>query len=277
MYRQHWWRCNGLCQKRPPYYGMVKRAMNRAPAERDPWWADHQRTCGGTYIKVKEPEDYGKKKRKVKDDINSSSDESISSHQGMPKIYDFWKNETTTDVNTMTKDKENNMQKSNVETGHAFIPFCGKGTALGDSTSCKTENSTCKTENSAKTRPLLSNVRSVKVDKSNVLDLDHGHNPKNINIYDPTCSNSTGINTNEQRKKLHGKAKKKRNVINTGGLTIVDAFKRVKETKSPIIIIDDSPSKAEVSSDFQNLVSCPVCQTNIQKNVMNSHLDTCLL
>lgn len=35
--------------------------MNRAPSPRDPWWNDHQRTCGGTYMKIKEPEGYGKK------------------------------------------------------------------------------------------------------------------------------------------------------------------------------------------------------------------------
>ncbi|XP_067840195.1 DNA-dependent metalloprotease SPRTN [Heptranchias perlo] len=63
-YRQHWWRCDGPCQNRRPYFGYVKRAMNRAPSARDPWWAEHQRTCGGTYTKVKEPENYKVKKGK---------------------------------------------------------------------------------------------------------------------------------------------------------------------------------------------------------------------
>ena len=63
-YRQHWWRCGGSCQKRPPYFGYVKRAMNRAPSARDPWWAEHQNTCGGSYVKIKEPEGYGEKKKK---------------------------------------------------------------------------------------------------------------------------------------------------------------------------------------------------------------------
>merc|ERR1712142_783025 len=35
---------------------MVKRAMNRAPGPNDNWWSQHQNTCGGTYTKVKEPE-----------------------------------------------------------------------------------------------------------------------------------------------------------------------------------------------------------------------------
>uniref|UniRef100_A0A4W3GTJ7 DNA-dependent metalloprotease SPRTN n=1 Tax=Callorhinchus milii TaxID=7868 RepID=A0A4W3GTJ7_CALMI len=62
-YRRHWWRCDGPCQKRAPYFGYVKRAMNRAPSANDPWWADHQETCGGTYIKIKEPENYKKPKK----------------------------------------------------------------------------------------------------------------------------------------------------------------------------------------------------------------------
>ena len=65
QYRQHWWKCDGPCTKRQPYFGLVKRAMNRAPSPRDPWWAEHQRSCGGSYTKVREPEGYGDKKTKL--------------------------------------------------------------------------------------------------------------------------------------------------------------------------------------------------------------------
>lgn len=60
-YRRHWWRCDGPCQFKKPYYGYVKRSTNRAPSAHDYWWATHQKTCGGTYVKVKEPENYSKK------------------------------------------------------------------------------------------------------------------------------------------------------------------------------------------------------------------------
>ncbi|XP_014780933.1 DNA-dependent metalloprotease SPRTN [Octopus bimaculoides] len=62
LHKQHWWRCNGPCQNWKPFYGWVKRAMNRAPSRNDFWWEQHRMTCGGQYIKVKEPESYGKKK-----------------------------------------------------------------------------------------------------------------------------------------------------------------------------------------------------------------------
>lgn len=62
-YRRHWWRCDGPCQLRKPFYGYVKRATNRAPSAHDPWWAEHQKSCGGTYVKVKEPESYSQKRK----------------------------------------------------------------------------------------------------------------------------------------------------------------------------------------------------------------------
>nr|CAD7404363.1 unnamed protein product [Timema cristinae] len=64
LYLQHWWRCNGPCQKRPPFFGMVRRATNRAPGPNDFWWAGHLGNCGGSYIKVKEPEGFQTKKSK---------------------------------------------------------------------------------------------------------------------------------------------------------------------------------------------------------------------
>ena len=63
-YRQHWWRCNGACRSRPPFYGYVKRSMNRAPSKQDFWWEEHAKTCGGRYTKIKEPDGYGVKKKK---------------------------------------------------------------------------------------------------------------------------------------------------------------------------------------------------------------------
>ncbi|KAM4828759.1 DNA-dependent metalloprotease SPRTN [Thomomys bottae] len=73
-YRRHWWRCDGPCQHRPPYHGYVKRSTNRAPSCHDYWWAEHRKTCGGTFIKIREPENYSRKgKRKGKVDRQPGS------------------------------------------------------------------------------------------------------------------------------------------------------------------------------------------------------------
>ncbi|KAJ1969837.1 hypothetical protein IWQ62_000361 [Dispira parvispora] len=63
-YRTHIWRCGGPCQNRPPYFGIVKRSMNRPPQSADSWYAEHQRTCGGTFEKIAEPEKKPPAKRK---------------------------------------------------------------------------------------------------------------------------------------------------------------------------------------------------------------------
>ncbi|KAI9267303.1 SprT-like family-domain-containing protein [Helicostylum pulchrum] len=54
-YLTHIWQCNGVCKSRPPYFGLVKRSMNRPPQPADTWYDEHQLTCGGTYTKIASP------------------------------------------------------------------------------------------------------------------------------------------------------------------------------------------------------------------------------
>lgn len=63
LYKTHWWRCDGVCKERGPYFGYVKRTCNRAPGKSDSWWQKHEQTCGGAFIKVKEPEKIEKKRK----------------------------------------------------------------------------------------------------------------------------------------------------------------------------------------------------------------------
>ncbi|XP_057323033.1 DNA-dependent metalloprotease SPRTN [Microplitis mediator] len=69
LYQQHWWRCNGPCQHRKPFFGTVRRAMNRAPGPSDFWWKNHQQTCGGEFIKIREP-DVQKPKNKKSNEVS---------------------------------------------------------------------------------------------------------------------------------------------------------------------------------------------------------------
>ena len=55
-YRTHVWQCDGPCRSQAPFFGLVKRRMNRAPGKSDPWWQKHQQECGGEYVKVAEPD-----------------------------------------------------------------------------------------------------------------------------------------------------------------------------------------------------------------------------
>lgn len=116
VYRQHWWRCNGPCQSRKPYFGYVKRAMNRAPSSLDPWWEDHRRTCGGMYTKVKEPEGYGKKNKKE----TKTSEKKIV---GNGKPSETVKGSGSQDIRNI-------------------IPFSGKGFLLGGKSQTTSTSST---------------------------------------------------------------------------------------------------------------------------------------
>ncbi|ORZ17203.1 SprT-like family-domain-containing protein [Absidia repens] len=74
-YKTHVWKCNGLCQHRAPYFGIVSRSMNRPPQKADRWFADHQSSCGGTFEKISSPtppqgKDKKQKKQKKEEELN---------------------------------------------------------------------------------------------------------------------------------------------------------------------------------------------------------------
>jgi hypothetical protein len=49
--------CDGKCGGLPPFFGIVKRARNQPPGDNDWWFSKHKKNCGGTFIKVLEPEE----------------------------------------------------------------------------------------------------------------------------------------------------------------------------------------------------------------------------
>lgn len=124
-YRRHWWRCDGPCQFRKPYYGYVKRATNRAPSAHDYWWAEHQSTCGGTYVKIREPENY--------------------SRRGKGK---------TGPAAAEKKDKPNRV-----------VPFSGKGRVLGETNSAPLSGSCATPRATTKTRDPLSQDHSTNAER----------------------------------------------------------------------------------------------------------------
>lgn len=303
MYRQHWWQCDGPCRKRPPYYGIVRRAMNRAPSPRDTWWSDHQRTCGGTYTKIKEPENYGAKKnskskqgksdaeaggvkgkghvrggsdsgtlprflkRKTRDSdaVSSNSDSDFESGKKKKKALSDEHEETPLINGEESKPKISLPGSS--KSAADVIPFSGPGRKLNSSTAVhNTDN-----------EPLS--------------------NQKNLRI-------SSTQQTNGTKKpivmKTPSPTKPKTNTSPT--LTIVEAFQKARSKtkgcdsknysltspllgsrRKPIELLQDSPSSSvqEVTMSSQNSnsnesVQCPVCQTFIFKCKINQHLDSCL-
>ena len=284
VYRQHWWKCDGPCSKRPPYYGMVKRAMNRAPSARDPWWADHQRTCGGTYTKIKEPENYGAKKTKSKEgkgkkDLKTASAKGKgegSESGALQKFLKRKKSDTDSGGSDSDKSCENGIKRKKgpseegakassinggvVKPNHNqpgtsrwtadVIPFSGPGRTLGSNS----------------TEP-----KSVSQDSGRSLV--------------EKASETTKLSVVVIKTPSPNKSKK----IPSSTLTIVDAFQRAKDKskngnsesdslRSPQlgsrrkpIELDSFPSTGTPGS-----VQCPACQALVLQSKINDHLDSCL-
>ncbi|XP_007936706.2 DNA-dependent metalloprotease SPRTN [Orycteropus afer afer] len=162
-YRRHWWRCNGPCQYKKPFYGYVKRATNRAPSAHDYWWAEHQRTCGGTYIKIKEPENYSKKGK------------------GKTKLGEH-----------PISAAENKDKRSRGET-QLLIPFSGKGYVLGGTSNSPSSPKFITSPAIKQTQDLLSQDHSANAPRPNskteVIFDQNGSSKKN-SVVSTVLSNS---------------------------------------------------------------------------------------
>ena len=103
--RVHIWKCDGKCVENAPYFGMVKRAMNRAPGPTDNWWGKHQRECGGKFIKIDGPEfREGAEKKKEKNVKKKKNNRKIT--EFLNKKEDLKKNDEDLNKN-LEKNKEN--------------------------------------------------------------------------------------------------------------------------------------------------------------------------
>uniref|UniRef100_A0A3Q3WQ32 DNA-dependent metalloprotease SPRTN n=1 Tax=Mola mola TaxID=94237 RepID=A0A3Q3WQ32_MOLML len=312
VYRQHWWRCSGPCQSRKPYFGYVKRAMNRAPSALDPWWEDHRRTCGGTYTKVKEPEGYGKKGKK----------------------------DTKKEGKTSGKDIRN------------IIPFRGKGFLLGGRSQSSTSfppspQSVVPVESTSSSSPIssptklftpsspaktLSSPNHPSLNSRGISSTTPSAKPAafpglkppvkrsvsntkvfvNINGSPVRIPKPMGSRNNSQEAAGRGQPSRKRlwDDCNSSA-TIFDFFQKTLhsdsvasreslKTKSPAVqqrtattttSSSSSPSSLQYSAEPHSatnsssssssssalMVSCPVCHVKVQESKINEHLDSCLI
>lgn len=118
--------------------------MNRAPSPRDPWWGDHQRLCGGTYHKIKEPENYGKRDSKSKSVDTKGENKEKRFKKGkniatLDKFLDKRKRESdsSADYDSVSENETESKRVKLTESHYRvdIVPFSGSGHQLG---SCST-------------------------------------------------------------------------------------------------------------------------------------------
>lgn len=250
MYKTHWWRCDGACKNRSPFYGFVKRTCNRAPGPNDRWWAQHETSCGGKFIKVKEPE---KPEKKGKNKENKSKVPAAKKTKTSPKtlkdspgqVAKKPKDSPGADIRKFFKPSEKDAKS---ETPSIPLPTVG-GHTLGGKTDGRSRlldmfAAKAKTEETkeVKKRKLYSEVPSTSEETIVIED-----------IFSPPYQS------------FH------------------DRIKSEFDDGDEIIFIDDEfndslsqpPPKAEATKS-DNLCHCPVCNIAIEIEKVNDHLDQCL-
>lgn len=278
LYQTHWWRCNGPCQTRKPYFGIVRRSANRAPGPNDCWFSTHQRTCGGTFVKIKEPEKKTKKsaaekKAKNSGDISKYVNKTINNNntgEFRKPLTPLVKN-VTSGAGTKTKSNGGNTvvitQKTNTKSPVSKPPssqpplvFSGKG---------ETVSGVRKRTNSVDVAEAVRNVWANKklpgVANSNPAIL------KRKSISNTSMiSNNTISELNKQKADTSPPSKIKK---------IDDYFKSAATSILKDVYGEDfriTQSDDKIVAKKVNLVDCPVCSAKFESAQINRHLDECL-
>ncbi len=305
-FKKHWWKCDGPCQRRPPFFGTVKRSMNRAPSCRDPWWAEHQKTCGGSYSKIKEPEGYKKKgERKVKEDkghvLNGESkSKNNRGKQKSPLVIDLDKNKRIDEmfprVNAKDEvdlihiggDSESNLSDASTNKRRSKI------LEAAERRLAKNENKVMKTEKrllsqdskeygrpikrpklttseggSEKTRSLSPTV--IVPEEYKILDHSTTTTPTVIDLCEDTYDHSP-------RPSRSSSAEAMKSVVQSDDMS----SQAVSVDRNGVVVIDElmsegGPDDEVVVVDGVEFKTCPVCGMNtIPAVIINAHVAFCL-
>ncbi|XP_014475058.1 PREDICTED: sprT-like domain-containing protein Spartan [Dinoponera quadriceps] len=305
LYQQHWWKCNGPCQHRPPFFGMVRRATNRAPGPSDFWWLRHKVNCNGEFVKIKEPENFKSKQ-------NNKSDKNISDWltkntpaKAKPAYSKVFTNNNRTFIQTNRNKTINNKDMTNspgirVEKNDSGMKKLGNtsnnvhGWNIGGP-SGKVESNTKNIASKSPTFAYSGTLGGSNSGQSNLLRKflhisKNGPNEltkKDLSSKSPSAAEKKPANKpfsnlnqpmNQIRKRTDGKFDRK-----SGPLINKLNNSSNEKLASPIRIFfttanTDSNKRVKLddSSDTK-YVSCPVCNKMVPAADINQHLDECLL
>ncbi|CAG4949536.1 unnamed protein product [Colias eurytheme] len=279
LYQTHWWRCDGPCQNQRPHFGIVRRPMNRAPGPYDYWWNDHKRKCGGTFVKIKEPEKTNKKKV-----AKPTSNNDITKYINNKAIID--KNKTNSVAKPILKDSNVIKSKSNnnstlvvSKTNNIVfnpqvtkpVPFSGNGHTISDQTKSNDPSN------------VLQTVRNIWANKSINMSVTASTGPKQ-----PQKRISTSPSKDKNIHLPPKKIKKIDDYFKTNATNMLkdlygqdfDLTQSKKDEKLIAVPVKTVPVNNFVgslkTSVIDNLVDCPICNAKVGSDEINRHLDECL-
>lgn len=275
LYKQHWWRCNGPCQKKAPYFGTVRRAMNRAPGPSDFWWKEHQQNCGGQFTKIKEPENFKKQNTK-------------NSQKPKPALKDA---PTTNNIFNWLKKPANSSQQ--YKSSDLLIPEIRSVSKVSNPANAKIKN-TPKSNHSVNNSPITAKVNNSILDK-NIKKL--GNNTNNVHgwgVGGPKDSSTSKVSNNTHSGEPKFSCSGQLGGSRTGQSNLLDKF--CKKTNNPKLFTKPTSSdkintKNRISKSLQDTavcnsdtlckedakpVNCPICNAAVDINIINEHIDSCL-
>ncbi|XP_039188820.1 DNA-dependent metalloprotease SPRTN isoform X3 [Crotalus tigris] len=308
FYRQHWWRCNGPCQNRKPYYGYVKRVMNRAPSANDYWWEEHQKGCGGTFIKVREPNNSSKKCKKKDDQAKILNDDSRKAHgssiqsiipfSGKGYILGGKRSESSLKgaISPSIKTRELIQSqyhspagsfRSNPKNEIKFEQNISCTTVSSPFSQSGSENSSASSVTfprfSVANRKVYTNVNGSPVKNTSLVgkrsesnstkaltDIPHKGTPETTISASATMT-PRSQSPSQRNSNIHNGGPAKRARMEDSVMFVNYFLKKgeLKETRKTAI--------SETSTSDQNRnVCCPVCQSEVLETKINEHLDLCL-
>ena len=117
-YTKYVWRCDGKCRNEAPYFGYVRRQVNRPPQKADRWWDEHEKKCGGKFVRIKPTEEEienekKKKKKRKKNGKCSKIDKFLDNVLKEKNNNNIKDNSHTIKNNNNINNNNNNIKKNN--------------------------------------------------------------------------------------------------------------------------------------------------------------------
>lgn len=239
LYKKHWWRCNGVCQNRRPFYGFVKRTSNRAPSANDRWWDQHKKDCGGQFIKVKEPEKADKPSSKKPSKTTTAKKPTTPSAD----IRKFFKPTSPTTPISSTQKKPTQIKIPEIS------QVSGTGNILGGSGN----------------------------GRSRLLDMFANKAPEKRKISPPRNDISESPGYKSYRDSILAELEEDDDDILLIDDEFDDNFPKPIIASPDLVITNvQMPSTSAQAKLLDNKCHCPVCNAEIQADKINEHLDLCL-
>ncbi|CAO1440136.1 unnamed protein product [Diamesa serratosioi] len=273
-YKVHWWRCEGPCKDRHPYFGIVKRTANRAPGPNDMWWSKHQQSCGGMFVKVKEPEKKTKKTTKAIKDKTSGSPplKKPPAKKRAPAKKSPTESPSTSDIRNFFPSNKPKITPPS----QSIKPPVKKAPETGNIIGFKDIGS------AEKVKPV---VRDIELFKGSGVSLGGGSKKSRLlDLYDQP-------KIPEKKPKLFTEETIVIEDYITEPINTQSIHDRIRQEfdddDDDIILIDDefddelgSPPKSFIpqpsTSSSHTTCNCPVCNMSLNINEINNHLDQCL-